>query len=138
MLNHINHFTLFQTFASTDSPMLTDTSKVSAHTSLLSPQSVWYTKTIASIIAHIGVVICLVVIFTTDSTRLSICMGLILSALYIVVLVEAALCDTRTYLRHFTDSLSAEGYVERVRDARPMIRWIGLCYHYEEENYNGK
>ena len=34
-------------------------------------------------------------------------------------------------MRNFCKSQSAEEYVSRVKDARPLIRWHAECYHYE-------
>ena len=35
------------------------------------------------------------------------------------------------YIRNFCKSQSAEEYVQRVREARPLIRWHAESYHYE-------
>lgn len=50
---------------------------------------------------------------------------------YILLLVEAAASDTYKYIRSYSSLQTAEEFVDRVRDARPLVRWHAVCYHFE-------
>lgn len=105
-------------------------------------------KIITSILAHIGFICCLVIViwsckqYGSQSPVLPkgtesnyhyyyLISSSIAGGLYIIVLVEAASSETYQYIRNFSAAQSAEEYVERVRDARPLVRWHAECYHYE-------
>ena len=36
-----------------------------------------------------------------------------------------------SYIKHFCNDQTAVEYIERVRDARPLIRWYAETFHYE-------
>ena len=51
----------------------------------------------------------------------------------ILYLIEAFTCSTRRYLSHALNApTEVEAYLERIRIAKPVVKWKVRCFHYED------
>jgi hypothetical protein len=51
----------------------------------------------------------------------------------ILYLLEAFTCSTRRYLSHALNApTEVEAYLERIRIAKPVVKWKVRCFHYED------
>lgn len=104
-----------------------------------------YAKIAASFVAHAGFFACLGTVIWTRRAALVeddpavtkrlyhyyLIASSVAGFLYIVMMVEAAACDTYRALLSFTALQSLKEYIDEVREARPKLRWHARNYHFE-------
>ena len=99
-----------------------------------------------SVCAHVGFIGCLVVVIwsrhgarpagsrneeTNHLYQYYLIASSLAGFLYIVMLVEAAACDTYNYIRGFSGAQIVDEYIALVHESRPTLRLHAECYHHE-------
>ena len=102
-------------------------------------------RVVVSIGAHVSFMVCLVIVLwtllwglcqTQPNKDYFLLIASIVGVLaYTAILVEAATSPVFAFIKTFVRNMTAEEYIERVQDARPLVRWHATCYHYEVKSH---
>ena len=105
-------------------------------------------RTTLSVAAHICFLVCLTIVIWAGAWRveqsshlhhehdISLHQYMLAASIvgvlsYAMIVLEAVTSTVYSFLKSYVSDITAEEYIERVQDARPLVRWHATCYHYE-------